>query len=128
MTKISTHDTSKPRHSFSDEKWALVEPHIPARKGRPGGDVRTFLDAILWIGATGSPWRDLPVFFGNWNHVYQRFAYWCDKGHFEAIFNALKKPDMEEIMIDSTSCKAHQASSGAQKKEGPSRLASLVVG
>ena len=117
---------NKPRHSFSDEKWALIEPHIPARKGRPGGDVRLFLDAILWIGTTGAPWRDLPVFLGNWNHVYQRFAYWCDKGHFEAIFNALKKPDIEEIMIDSTSCKAHQASSGAQKKEVPSRLASLV--
>jgi len=62
MTKISTHDTSKPRHSFSDEKWALVEPHIPARKGRPGGDVRMFLDAIFWIGATGSPWREMGIY------------------------------------------------------------------
>jgi len=118
---------TQPRHCLSDAKWALIEPHIPPRKGRPGGDARLFLDALLWIGTTGSPWRDLPVFFGNWNHVYQRFAYWCDKGHFEAIFNALKKPDMEEIMIDSTSCKAHQASSGAEKKTVPSRLASLVA-
>ena len=117
---------TKPRHAFSDEKWAFVEPHIPARKGRPGGDVRLFFDAILWIGTTGSPWRDLPNYFGNWNHVYQRFAYWCKKSHFEAIFIALQQPDLEEIMIDSTFCKAHQASSGAEKKTVPSRLASLV--
>jgi hypothetical protein len=38
-------------------------------------------------------------FFGNWNHVYQRFAYWCDKGHFEAIFNALKKPDIKRTIF-----------------------------
>ena len=118
---------TQPRHCLSDAKWVLIEPHIPARKGRPGGDARLFLDALLWIGTTGSPWRDLPVFFGNWNHVYQRFTYWCDKGYFDAIFNALKKPYMEEeIMIDSISCKAHQASSGAEKS-GPSQLASLVA-
>lgn len=70
---------SKPRQSCSDEKGALVEPHTPVCKGRPGGDVRLLLDAILWIGTTGSPWRDLPAFFGNWNHVDQRFACWCDK-------------------------------------------------
>ena len=53
---------TQPRHCLSDAKWALIEPHIPPRKGRPGGDARLFLDALLWIGTTGSPWRDLPVF------------------------------------------------------------------
>jgi transposase len=27
----------------------------------------------LWIARTGSPWRDLPPLFGNWNSVYVRF-------------------------------------------------------
>jgi putative transposase len=64
---------SKPRHCLSDEKWARSSHTFPL-KGRPGGDARLFFDAILWIGTTESLWRDLPDFFGNWNHVYQRFA------------------------------------------------------
>ena len=104
------------RHALSDEKWALIQPCIPPHKGRHGGDERTFIDAILWLGTTGAPWRDLPSSMGHWNHVDQRFAYGCNKGHFGSIFKALARPDMKEMMIDSTSCKAHQASSGAQKK------------
>ena len=104
------------RHALSDEKWALVRPFIPKHRGRHGGDERKFIEAVLWIASTGSPWRDLPQELGRWNHVDQRFGYGCSKGHFEAIFKAVQQPDMEEAMIDSTSCKTHQASSGAQKK------------
>ena len=55
----------------------------------------------------------------DWAHgvlVYQRYAYWCKKGHFERIFQAVQLPDLEELMVDSTCCRAHQASAGAQKK------------
>ena len=48
--------------------------------------------------------------------MYQRYAYWCKKGHFERIFQAVQLPDLEELMVDSTCCRAHQASAGAQKK------------
>ena len=117
---------TKNRHALSDEKWALVLPFIPKRRGRHGGDERQFIDAVLWIARTGAPWRDLPEELGHWSHVYQRFAYWRSKGHFESIFQAVQKPEMEEIMIDSTSCKAHQASSGAPKKTVLNRLESLA--
>ena len=116
------------RHALSDEKWALVRPFIPKHRGRHGGDERQFIDAVLWIASTGSPWRDLPEELGHWNRVYQRFAYWCSKGHFESIFQAVQQPDIEEIMVDSTSCKARQASSGAQKKRVLNRLAPLAAG
>jgi len=25
---------------------------------------------VVWIVRTGSPWRDLPPFFGNWNTIH----------------------------------------------------------
>lgn len=114
------------RHRFSDTQWDCIETILilnpPLRKGRPGGDLRTFFDALLWMARTGAPWRDLPERLGKWNLVYQRYAYWCKKGVFEYIFLNIQEPDLEEIMVDSTCCKAHQASAGAPKKHGPQAI------
>ena len=66
--------------------------------------------------------RCLPERLGKWNVVYQRYAYWCEKGHFERLFQGVQQPDMEEVMVDSTCCKAHQASSGARKTSGPQAI------
>ncbi|WP_424252612.1 transposase [Collimonas pratensis] len=48
------------------------------------------------MGITGAPWRNLPELLVYWNHVYQRFAYWCDKGNFEAIFNTVQDPTLRK--------------------------------
>jgi len=44
--------------------------------GRTGADNRLFIEALLWLARTGSPWRDLPAFFGNWNSVFVHFSRW----------------------------------------------------
>ena len=106
------------RHTFTDEQWARISPLLPPCKGRPGGALRPFFNALLWTARTGAAWRDLPERLGKWNLVYQRYTYWCDKGHFERIFQGIQQPDMEELMVDSTCCKAHQASAGARKISG----------
>jgi hypothetical protein len=31
---------------------------------------RLFVEAVLWIARTGSPWRDLPDYFGKWYTIY----------------------------------------------------------
>lgn len=54
--------------------------------------------------------------------VYQRYAYWCSKGHFERFFQGVQQPDMEEVMVDSTCCRAHPSSAGARKASGPQAI------
>lgn len=54
--------------------------------------------------------------------VYQRYAYWCKKGHFERLFQSVQQPDMAEVMVDSTCCRAHQSSAGARKISGPQAI------
>src|ERR1700680_950341 len=39
-----------------------------------------FAEGVLWIVRTGSPWRDLPEAFGDWNSVFRRFSRWSMKG------------------------------------------------
>jgi transposase len=67
------------RFSLTDPQWERMEQFClgkPTDPGRTGGDGRLFLEAVLWIVRTGSPWRDLPPWFGKWNSVYTRFRYW----------------------------------------------------
>ena len=71
---------TKNRHALSDEKWPLVRPFIPKRRGRHGaifpkslGIGTTFINA----SPTGVP-RDI----------------------LSPFFKAVQQPDMEEAWID----------------------------
>ena len=106
------------RHSIRDEHWERIQDFLPGQEGDPGvtaKDNRLFVDAILWIGKTGSPWRDLPERFGKWNSVAKRFARWSAKGVWERVFRALQDPDLEWLLLDSTVIRAHQHAAGAKK-------------
>jgi transposase len=51
----------------SDEAWKKVELIVPGKdgdRGRTEDNNRWFLEAVLWVGRTGCPWRDLPAEFG----------------------------------------------------------------
>ena len=79
---------------------------------------RLFLEAVLWIARTGSPWRDLPPMFGNWNTVFKRYRDWVKAGVFRRIFDAVSDdPDMVFAMVDATIVKVHRHAQGA--KGGP---------
>ncbi|WP_425467707.1 transposase [Phreatobacter stygius] len=68
-----------------------------------------------WIVRTGSPWRDLPVSFGNWSTVYTRFRDWVAADVFDRLFEAMSdEPDMEYAMVDATIVKVHRHGQGAK--------------
>ena len=106
------------RFVLTDRQWSLMEPHCLGKKtdpGRTGGDGRLFMEAVLWIARTGSPWRDLPALFGPWNTVFKRFRYWVEADVFQRIFEAVsEEPDMEFAMIDGTIVKVHRHGQGAK--------------
>jgi transposase len=106
------------RHAISDEGWGRVKDLLPGRAGQPGAtakDNRLFLDAVLWMAKTGAPWRDLPERFGNRNSVWKRFSRWAKKGVWEKVFEALRGPDLEWLILDSTIIRAHPHAAGAKK-------------
>lgn len=106
------------RKSLTDERWGRIEHESPGKPGNPGRngkDNRLFVEAVLWIARTGSPWRDLPCEFGNWFTVYTRFWRWAKKGIWERVLLALSDaPDFEYVMIDGTICRVHQPGAGAK--------------
>lgn len=102
-----------------DDQWARTEPHCHGKvsdPGRSGGDNRLFVEAVLWIARTGSPWRDLPSLFGKWNTVFRRFRDWVKADVFQRLFEtASGDPDMEFAMIDGTIVKVHRHGPGAKE-------------
>ena len=120
------------RLMLRDDQWERLTPLMRGKagdRGRSGMDNRLFIEAVLWIARTGSPWRDLPSEFGNWNSIYVRFARWSNKDVWQAIFAVLREDaDVEEVSIDSTIIRAHQHAAGAAKKRGSKRLAVLAAG
>ena len=106
------------RMELTESEWLSIEPILPpqrGRRGRPAKCNRTMLNAIIWIMRTGSPWRDLPEYYGPWKSVYTRFSRWSEKGIWEQILNKVSiSPDDEYHMIDSTAVRAHQHAAGAK--------------
>ena len=111
------------RHAISDDDWARIKdlpPGQPGQHGKVAKDNRLFVDDVLWIARTGASWRDLPERFGNWNSAWRRFDRWARKGGWRRIFEALRNPDLEWLILDSTIIRAHHCAAGApQNGTGP---------
>ncbi|WP_328665210.1 IS5 family transposase [Streptomyces sp. NBC_00328] len=87
---------------LSDARWKLVEPVLTAwrseRRGRgldigrpPDHDLRSLLDAVLYVNRTGIPWRYLPHDYPHWNTVYAYFARWQEEGVFDQLNSLLRR-------------------------------------
>ncbi|MBC9248438.1 IS5 family transposase [Paracoccus sp. 11-3] len=104
---------------LSDGQWNRISAYIigdSRTRGSSGRDNRMFVEAVLWIVRTGSPWRDLPDLFGAWNSAFRRFSRWSRKGIWWRIFEAMSDdPDFEYLIVDSTIIRAHQHASGGKK-------------
>ncbi len=113
------------RTLLSDDIWKKVDAILPGKegdRGRTATDNRWFLEAVLWIGRTGSPWRDLPAEFGRWHTVYTRFSRWRRKGVWQRVALAMAgETEVDHILIDSTIVRAHLHSAGASKKAARKR-------
>jgi transposase len=106
----------KPRHrTIPKSEIASLNPQTPIRKVRSKRRLRLFVEAVLWIVRTGSPWRDLPAHFGNWSTAFTRFRDWVRADVWARLFEAVSdEPDMEYAMVDATIVKVHRHGQGAK--------------
>jgi transposase len=68
---------------LTDEQWELLESvcNAPGKRGRRHAhDLRTVVDAMLYIAQTGCQWRYLPESFGPWSRVWSQFRRWSRNG------------------------------------------------
>ena len=119
-------ETACHKYDISEEKWNLIEPHLPGQLGQWGGateDNRRFIEAVFWILQTGNLWCDLPPDYGTWDVVHRRFLLWRDAGCWEKILEKLvDEPEFEWLMTDTSHIKVYPRAIGAegedQEREG----------
>ena len=114
------------RYVLTDGRWAAMAPHVAAAKRRTGGQPpvlpdRMFFEALLYLGRTGIPWRDLPAEFGAWDAVHNRFRRWVGSSSLHVLFELLTADptfgEVRRVLIDSTIVRAHRHAAGAPRKK-----------
>lgn len=77
---------------LGEAQWALIEPLLPSRRGRPGRpphDHRRVLGGILWVARTGCSWREMPEEYGDFTTAYKRWRDWRERGLWQRILQTL---------------------------------------
>src|SRR5260370_31246230 len=111
-------------HEPTDAQWHWLAPLLPAqqtRVGRPSHPHRWIINGILWILATGAPWRDLPEKYGSWHTVSSRFYRWRRTGIWQHMLAALQPQADQQGRLDwalhfrdNTIVRAHQHAAAAR--------------
>jgi transposase len=110
------------RHDLTDEEWVRLVPLLPPQNvhGARWNDHRTVINGIFHRTRTGTVWRDLPPWYGNWKTAYNRHRRWSLDGTWEKILDGLRagcdKAEGEDwtVSADSTVVRAHQHAAGAR--------------
>src|SRR5262245_11648511 len=106
------------RYEISDADWDRIKDLLPGQPGQHGGvaeDNRRFLNAVLWVARTGAAWADLPERLGKGNSQWRRFDRWAAAGRWDPILAALRDPELDVLVLDSTAVRAHPSAAGAKK-------------
>jgi putative transposase len=78
--------------SLTDAEWSLIEPFMPppCRTGRPRRtDLRSVVDALLYLASTGCQWRLIARDFPPPSTVQGYFYKWLREGLWQRINHAL---------------------------------------
>jgi putative transposase len=80
--------------NLTDAQWELIQPLLPQAKpgGRPRStDLRSVVNALLYVLMGGIAWRLMPHDFPKWQTVYHYFRQWRDDGTLQKINQQLSQ-------------------------------------
>ena len=108
---------------LTDTAWAELAPILAVIKSRAGSPPalsdRLFIDVVLSLARTGTPWRDLPADFGHGDVVSNCLCRWDRRGLWRQFWERLQAescPLPRHLFVDATIVRAHQHAAGALKK------------
>lgn len=118
------------RKIITDRIWEKLEVALATAKHSVAGappklSDRDFLEALLYLNRTGTPWRDLPSELGAWDVVYMRFRRWTERGVWQRLWQDLQTErfaDARDLLLDSTTVRAHPHAAGAPKERAMTKL------
>ena len=109
------------RGDLSEAERRILKGLLPIEaenrgRGRRPEQNRSIINGILWRLRCGTPWRDVPPKYGNWNTIYRRFRRWNDDGVWEAVAVQLAEAmaDSGHDSGDSTTLRAHVSAAGGK--------------
>lgn len=124
------------RYELNDRQWKRIEHLFPdcfhhGQAGHPWNPHRQLLNGILWRLHSGAPWRDVPLRYGPWQTVYDRFRRWRRDGTWMRILTYLLdhldkhgRLGRDLWCVDASVIRASRAAGGAEKK---SRAAAVLT-
>ncbi|SUB55965.1 transposase [Brucella anthropi] len=109
------------RGDLSESEWRVLK--IYCRLKQSIGDavvVRSKIvrssTGILWRLRCGTPWRDVPPKYGNWNTIYRRFGVGAKPGSGRLFRSRSLRSWLTaaHYSIDSTTVRAHISAAGGK--------------
>jgi transposase len=105
---------------LSDGEWSRLKAALDEARsgtGRPLGDERKTVEAVIWRQRNGAKWRAVPSELGPWWRAAQLHIRWSRTGIWERAFVILRdagQPELGEVFLDGTNVRAHHKAAGAK--------------
>lgn len=88
----------------SDAEWQRIAPllsQISWTGRRRKYDIRTIVNAILYVQRTGKSWRQLPPDLPPWQSVYRYLRRWQEDGSWQRVQDALERSSQPLVAASS---------------------------
>jgi transposase len=74
---------------INDDQWEKIRKFLPGPMSYVGTleiNRRLNVEAVLWVFLNKRSWRKLPIKYGKWYSVYQRYRRWELDGVWQEVF------------------------------------------
>lgn len=119
------------KYYISESNWSTILSFLQAQKGLHTNNapkLRIFIESVYYVLKTGIQWLYIPQDYGCGRAIHKRYKEWADKGIWNDFMTYVSDTDLQQVMIDSLSIKAHACASGYEKDGNQSHALGRSVG